>query len=103
MNMPWKLGPSDQPWLERTFRLIVLVASAYVACIVVLFARGDGIAAAYLTMPASILVLWLLDAAAGVASGLVSSQVVQLLAVAASAIVNAVCTFGIARLLVARW
>jgi hypothetical protein len=82
---------------------MALVAAVYVAAVIVLVAQGDGIAAAYLTVPASMPVLRLLYVWDGVAPGLASSEVVQACAIAGSAIVNAGCAFGVARLLVARW
>jgi hypothetical protein len=82
---------------------MALVGAIYVAGVVTLYARGDGIAAAYLTMPTSMLGLWGLEAVAGVAPRLASSHVVELPAIAASAIANAGCLFGLARVIVARW
>jgi hypothetical protein len=102
--MALRLGPKNQPWLEGTFRVIAIVAVTYVAAVMLVFIRGEGSAAAYLTMPAAIPIFMMLDWAAGIApEAWRHSWLANAAAVGASGVINGIVAYGVARLVVARW
>ncbi len=96
--MRLRLAPRDQPWLEKTFRVLAAAGLVYVVGILVLAAIGAGMWAVFLTMPA-----WMLVAGAIVRVPEAWVQLVDWLALGVSAVLNAILAFVLARLTVARW